>query len=1015
MKKRLAVILILCVAVGSAVALTACTVKRPNKHMHVASRYEITRAATCTEDGERTGVCTICNKAFAETIAATGHDWLLQDKEEATCTESGSETYTCANCSATETRTVAALGHDGAVVIAAVPAGCESVGRTEGRNCSRCGFATVAVQEIPAKGHALYYSKRGNDTHAVLCENCSFSQIEACAVTEVEAEPTCTAAGRLSHICTVCGDEHAHETAAALGHLLTAKKTFYTTAEGAYKHRQTCYRCDYYEDENCGRTVQSVVAATCETIGYTAYACDGCGHTYSADFIDALGHDWSAYTLYENSDDPYAHTHERHCRRQTCTAEERGVPVGTVGAVLSLRTDETCERDAFTEYACSLATCSYARKETHAGTALGHSFDAWKYSGDGVRHTHTHFCLRTACEKVETAACRMTTSGQAATCTEPSIEVTVCADCLHMDRIDGPALGHSWSAWNSVRNMDGSTTEHTHVCNVCKLREYGKHSYETTTTPADCERDETASTVCSMCGHTASIVVLGTALGHEWTVVYSDEYIHRLVCNRYETPHEKTAPHDHVESNLCADCGYDGLTYALSPSGDFFTVQSDNAVPYAREIVVALSRPNPAFTDGGNAPETLPVRIVRAWAFARNSSVATVRLPACVTEIEEHAFEDCANLGAVSFYGGDPQLTVIAYSAFYACSSLTVVELPATLRVIGNIAFSGCVRLDHVTIPESVTEIGINALRNTAFYNNAAHWTDGALYAGRHLIRVDPAFFTTENDAFTIKSGTRTVSANAFEGCENMRCVTIPVSVTTVGNDAFKGCTGLEAVTYDGSTLDWFAITFVSTLSSPMYYATRMSLLGETSADLVLPQNITSIPAGTFKGNTVITKVTIPALLTSIGDEAFRGCVNLRQIVFTDDLVSYIGRDAFLDTAYYNDASHWEGGVLFLGKHILATNGDFIASDYTIANDIRTVSEGAFAARALTHLTVGESVVWMGAGAFNAALLESVTFERPATWLARSSADIVRAVTVTDNATANATLLKNYVGEWRRL
>ena len=1013
MKKIFAVIAVLAVVICGAFVLSACGDDTPAKsHTHTADSYEVTTKATCTEDGERTGVCKVCGKSFTDVIPATGHDWHLQSEKAATCTEAGKQVYACANCFKTDERTINALGHDGSVVIPAVPAGCLTVGQTEGKSCSRCGEVIVAPEEIPALGHEFYYEKRSNDTHAIYCENCNYSEIAECEFTEVVIAPTCLDAGKLIHTCKVCGDTHEHITAAALGHLMTEHKTFYKTVDGVYRHRQTCYRCDYSVDENCSANAVNTVAPTCENIGYTEYTCDGCSHTYNSDFADALGHDWSEYELEDGSALPQSHTHARHCKRDGCDKEEKGV---TVGTVISVRTDETCEADAFTEYTCSVASCTYSRTETHKGTALGHSYGGWEYSGDNdEHHTHTHSCLRYGCSKQETADCRMTSSSQAATCTKPEIDIDVCQDCFHVDRDEFPALGHKWSNWISISL--GGSLQHTHICTVCSLREYGNHSFETTTTPADCDHDEAIVNTCSVCGYTVSKAVPDTALGHEWEVIEFGANTHSLVCNRYETPHSLTAPHDYSAKNLCAYCGYDGLTYELSVSGDYFIVKNDNGVPRALEITVAAFLPNPAFYNGSDLPETLPVRSIGASAFVRNTEIKKVILPATITAIEMNAFEGCTALTAVEFYGGESQLTRIEYGAFQGCAALAEITLPSTLKTIGNIAFSGCVSLDDMVIPESVTEIGYRAVYNTAYYNDDKNWVGGALYAGLHLIGVRNSYFSAANSEFVIKPNTLAVAEFAFDGCTGMTKLTIPVSVKTIGTDAFKDCTGLKEVVYGGSVADWFAITFVSALSSPMYYATSMSITGEVGPELVLPENITSIPAGTFKGNTKITTVTIPAKVTSIGDEAFMGCTNLLNIIFESDNVTYMGKDAFTGTAFYKEKGNWTDGVLILEHHILAADDSFDESEYVIGEDIRTVSAGAFAKCNIETLTIGKNVVWFGSGAFNSAALKNVTFANSTSkWFAKNAGGALRSVSVTDNTASNAQLLKNYTGEWRKV
>ncbi|MCQ2385469.1 MAG: leucine-rich repeat domain-containing protein [Clostridia bacterium] len=62
--------------------------------------------------------------------------------------------------------------------------------------------------------------------------------------------------------------------------------------------------------------------------------------------------------------------------------------------------------------------------------------------------------------------------------------------------------------------------------------------------------------------------------------------------------------------------------------------------------------------------------------------------------------------------------------------------------------------------------------------------------------------------------------------------------------------------------------------------------------EVVLPDNLTVLPFGTFLGCTSLQYVTLPSSLTKIQSEAFRYCESLKKIDFPDTLTS-IGTDAF--------------------------------------------------------------------------------------------------------------------------
>lgn len=88
----------------------ACGATR-NKTEHAWSEPEVTKAATCTEAGEKTFTC-VCGATKKEAIHATGHSWgEYEVTTAATCTQPGVMTSTCSNCGGTQTKETPATGH----------------------------------------------------------------------------------------------------------------------------------------------------------------------------------------------------------------------------------------------------------------------------------------------------------------------------------------------------------------------------------------------------------------------------------------------------------------------------------------------------------------------------------------------------------------------------------------------------------------------------------------------------------------------------------------------------------------------------------------------------------------------------------------------------------------------------------------------------------------------------------------------------------------------------------------
>ena len=68
------------------------------------------KLATCTEDGEITAKCIICDEVFTEVTPALGHQWDNETvTKEPTKTEAGERTYTCNRCGETMTEEIPKL------------------------------------------------------------------------------------------------------------------------------------------------------------------------------------------------------------------------------------------------------------------------------------------------------------------------------------------------------------------------------------------------------------------------------------------------------------------------------------------------------------------------------------------------------------------------------------------------------------------------------------------------------------------------------------------------------------------------------------------------------------------------------------------------------------------------------------------------------------------------------------------------------------------------------------------
>ncbi len=139
--------------------------------------------------------------------------------------------------------------------------------------------------------------------------------------------------------------------------------------------------------------------------------------------------------------------------------------------------------------------------------------------------------------------------------------------------------------------------------------------------------------------------------------------------------------------------------------------------------------------------------------------------------ISRWAFQDCKKVTSVIL---PKSVKTLEMGAIIRCEVLKSVEIQDGLEKIEDSVFRGCGELTDLTFPDSVTYIGQEVLKDSAFYSDKANWENGGLYCGKHLVAADRK--CTGN--FVIKEGTKTVSENCFEGCFELQAITLPLSVT---------------------------------------------------------------------------------------------------------------------------------------------------------------------------------------------------------------------------------------------
>ena len=253
------------------------------------------------------------------------------------------------------------------------------------------------------------------------------------------------------------------------------------------------------------------------------------------------------------------------------------------------------------------------------------------------------------------------------------------------------------------------------------------------------------------------------------------------------------------------------------------------------------------------------------------------------------------NVISVTFAAESP-LTTIGNYAFYYCTSLTSITIPASVTSIGNSAFDGCTSLTSITVNANnsnfSSEGGIlyNKAKTTLIKipegmsgsvnipASVTSFVSGTFSKCSNLTAITVAAgnqnYTSENGILYNKE--KTMSIVAPQGISGS--VTIPASVTYISNGTFAYCTSLTSVTFAPNS----QLTSIGQGGiSPGVFSGCSSL-----TSITIPAGVTTIGDYAFSLCTSLTSINIPASVTSIGRFAFGGCTSLTGITIPAGVTS---------------------------------------------------------------------------------------------------------------------------------
>jgi len=153
--------------------------------------------------------------------------------------------------------------------------------------------------------------------------------------------------------------------------------------------------------------------------------------------------------------------------------------------------------------------------------------------------------------------------------------------------------------------------------------------------------------------------------------------------------------------------------------------------------------------------------------------------------------------------------------------------------------------------------------------------------------------------------------------------------------------------------------------------------------NIVIEEGVTSIGNNAFRGCTGLTSVTIPNSVTTIGESAFSGCTGLTSVTIPNSVMT-IGGGAFFGCTGLTSVTI-PNSVTTIGNN--AFSGCTGLTSVTIPNSVTTIGESAFSGcTGLTSVTIPNSVTTIGNNAFRGCTgLTSVTIPNSVTTIGNNA------------------------------
>ena len=229
--------------------------------------------------------------------------------------------------------------------------------------------------------------------------------------------------------------------------------------------------------------------------------------------------------------------------------------------------------------------------------------------------------------------------------------------------------------------------------------------------------------------------------------------------------------------------------------------------------------------------------------------------------------------------------------------------------------------------------------------------------------------------SLTIPDSVTTLQNRICSGCTALREVYLPSGLTVIPDETFDGCSSLSTVhfpdTLEQIRFDAFCGTALTEFIAPDSLTEIWSYAFKDCSGLekVDLKNVSSVSGSAFQSCTALRSVRLSDKLTELPDHLFDGCTSLAEIDMPDNPIA-VSSFILNGTAYYNDQSNWDGGVLYADGYLIAADKTFASlTEYTVKAGTLVIADDAFSGVGYTaklkKMTLPDGLYRIGQSAFS--------------------------------------------------